>query len=78
MTTPVPNPPRDPGPNLNKEPLRTGNPPDMHVGREDIAFGPPDWVVDRMSAGVLMLIIMAVLAAIGIAMTWGLPDLTFW
>ncbi len=67
----VPNPPRDPGPNLNKEPLRTGLPGDMHVGREDVAFSPPEWVVDRMSAGVIMLILISVLLAAGIvAISW--------
>lgn len=53
-------------PNLNKEPLRTGNRPDTQADREDVAFGPPTWVVDRMSAGVIMLIIVGVLLAVGV------------
>lgn len=55
-----------PHPNVNQEPLRTGNPPDTQADREDVAFSPPTWAVDRMTAGVIMLIIAAVIVAVGV------------
>ena len=52
-------------PNVNREPLRTGNPPETQADQEEVRFRPPFWVVDRMSAGILMLIIVAILIAFG-------------
>lgn len=52
-------------PHISETPIRTGNPPETQVDREDEAFSPPFWVVDRMSAGILMLIIVAIILGVG-------------
>ena len=74
--------PRDPDlgphPNLNKEPLRTGNPPETQADREDVPFGPPTWAVDRMSAGLLALILVTVLLAVAAVVIGLLPGLMPW
>ncbi|MBA3312369.1 MAG: hypothetical protein M3552_14100 [Planctomycetota bacterium] len=68
----------NPHPHVSETPIRTGNPPETQADREDVAFSPPTWVVDRMSAGVLMLIIVAVLLAAGIFIVGFLGDFRFW
>ena len=53
-------------PNLNKPPLRTGNPPETLAHREDAVWAGPTWAADRRSAGILMLVLMACILAVGI------------
>ena len=53
-------------PHVSETPIRTGNPPETQADQEDVAFSPPTWAVDRMSAGILMLIIVAIILAVGI------------
>lgn len=65
-------------PHVSETPLRTGNPPETQADQENVAFRPPTWVVDRMSAGILMLIIVAIVLAIGIAVVGFLFDFRFW
>jgi hypothetical protein len=67
-----------PHPNLNKEPLRTGNRPETLADREDVAFSPPTWVVDRMSAGILMLILAGIVLSVGAYVIGFLLDFRFW
>jgi hypothetical protein len=52
-------------PHISETPLQTGNPPETQADREDVAFSPPTWVVDRVSAGILMLIIVAITLGVG-------------
>lgn len=63
-----------PHPQISQEPIRTGNPPETLADREDVAFSPPTWAVDRMSAGILMLIVVAILLAVGVTVIALLPN----
>jgi hypothetical protein len=65
-------------PHISETPLHTGNPPETQADREDAAFSPPTWVVDRMSAGILMLIIVAIILGVGIFLVSFLYDFRFW
>jgi hypothetical protein len=67
-----------PHPQISQEPIRTGNPPETLEDREDVAFSPPAWSVDRMSAGILMLIIIAILLAVGVTVIALMPDVISW
>ncbi len=67
----------DSHPHVSQTPLRTGNPAETQADQEDVAFSPPFWAVDRMSAGVLMLIIVAIVLAVGITVVVFF-DFRFW
>ena len=65
-------------PHISETPIHTGNPPETQADREDEAFSPPFWVVDRMSAGILMLIIVAIILAVGIFLVTFVTGFPFW
>lgn len=65
-------------PHVSETPLRTGNPAETQADQENVAFRPPTWVVDRMSAGILMLIIVAIVLAVGISVVSFLGGFRFW
>jgi hypothetical protein len=65
-------------PHISEEPIRTGNPPETQADREDVLFRPPTWVVDRMSAGVLYLILVGLMIAVGLIVVGFLFNLRFW
>ncbi len=79
MSDPQPREPDlGPHPNVNREPLRTGNPPETQADREKVIFRPPEWVVDRLSATGLMFVIIALLVGVGGFVAWFLLDFRFW
>jgi len=65
-------------PHISETPLRTGNPPETQADQENAAFRPPFWVIDRMSAGILMLIIMAIILGVGIFLANYVLNMRFW
>lgn len=67
-----------PHPNLNHEPLQTGLPAETQVDRDSHLAQTPDWIIDRISATWLMLVLIAVLVGIGGYAIWFVLDFPFW
>ncbi|MGC1275199.1 MAG: hypothetical protein WBC44_15955 [Planctomycetaceae bacterium] len=67
-----------PDPNVNRAPLRTGNKPDTQADRENAVFRYPEWVVDRISATALMLVLVAVILGVGGFALWFVLNARLW
>lgn len=71
------NPEREP-PGVSQEPLLSNHPPETQADRESVAFGWPDWIVDRVSATALMLVIVVILLAVGGFLISFVTKFPFW
>lgn len=64
--------------NIDQAPIYTGNKPETQADRENVVFRYPEWVIDRVSATALMLVVVAIVLGVGAFLISFVTKFPFW